>query len=550
MPKMRRDLFVRRVRLLPLLVLLFLCANGLASQTTNPPTIDLSRWSFEEEGIATLDGEWAFYWQELLEPSDFPVNPAENEEAPAMFYIPDIWNDHSVDGETLGGIGYATFRTTVLLPSGMRRGALRVPNASTAYRMWVNGALLSQSGEPGPSRAETVPRYRIRTVDFSAPTRSLDIVLQVANFHHRRGGMWKPIEIGTNDQIESKEAVEAAYDLLLIGSFFAMALYNILLYSGSERKHKGMLFLGLLFAVLTVRISVMGQMIVTRLVPEFPWGLQLRIEYVTAMLALFAITETLHAIYPSIIRRALRLTVAVFVAANALLIFTGPVLLYSRIVQPLVYTMIAFLLLESVLLLVALIRGRKHAAVGLGAAAITFLITLGETIHYQQVILSRDFAPLGFLITLIAGDSVNQTTAYLVSTGANLILVFFIANLLAVKGSRTLHAVYSIEEPQATILSNGRAGPLASEHLRQVLKYRFGLTKREAEVIERLADGQTNKEIAAQLFVSEATIKTHVHRILHKCRCGNRTEVGRLYFALQAGASDTDEDEEATQAES
>lgn len=545
---------------LSVVVVLLAPTGGAASSWIDQYTIDLSEWSFEEEGIATLDGEWSWYWGRLLEPSDFaavsgdgggPVARNTEINGDGGFLMPDIWNSHLVDGEALGGLGHATFRARVLLPDGMRRGALRIPNASTAYRLWANGVLLSRSGEPGTSRAETTPGYRIRTAVFTAPAGALDIVLQVSNFHHRRGGMWRPIELGTISQIESKDAVETAYDLLLIGSFFAMALYNVLLYAGSERKHRSMLFLGLLFGVLTLRISVMGQMIVTRLVPTFPWGAQLRIEYLTAMLALLAITETLHGIYPDIIGRRVRMTVALFVAANAALILFGPLLLYSRIVQPLVYTMIAFLLLESILLLVALLRGRRQAAVGLGAAAITFFITLGETIHYQQLILSRDFAPLGFLITLIAGESVNQTTAYLISTGTNLILVFVIANLLAVKGSRTLH---SVQAAGAAVSPGGAGAPdsappgaVPEPPRRQspgdayaLLNQRFGVTRREAEVIERVAHGQANKEIAAELFVSEATVKTHVHRVLHKCGCGNRTEIGRLFFELQAAAPPKD----------
>ena len=283
--------------------ILLLCLVGVvaASPSQDAAIIDLRDWSFEQDGIATLDGDWEFYWQQLLEPADFAaggagglpagdgVRPLEDSGRPAdhgegavatrdgLFSMPDIWNAHLVDGEGLGGLGFATFRVRVLLPPGMRRGDLRIPNASTAYRLWVNGAMLSQSGEPGVSREETTPRYRIRTAGFSAPSGALDLVLQVSNFHHRRGGMWRPIELGTVSQIESKDAVETAYDLLLIGSFFAMALYNVLLYGGSGKKHRSMLFLGLLFGVLSLRISVMGQMVATRLVPAFPWGLQLRI---------------------------------------------------------------------------------------------------------------------------------------------------------------------------------------------------------------------------------------------------------------------------------
>lgn len=50
------------------------------------------------------------------------------------------------------------------------------------------------------------------------------------------------------------------------------------------------------------------------------------------------------------------------------------------------------------------------------------------------------------------------------------------------------------------------------------------LTKRELEVLGYLANGESNKEIADHLFVSEETIKTHVSNILGKLGMTSRTQ--------------------------
>lgn len=50
------------------------------------------------------------------------------------------------------------------------------------------------------------------------------------------------------------------------------------------------------------------------------------------------------------------------------------------------------------------------------------------------------------------------------------------------------------------------------------------LSKRETEVLKEMAQGKTNKEIAAQLFVSEKTIKTHVSHIFNKLEVSDRTQ--------------------------
>jgi DNA-binding NarL/FixJ family response regulator len=54
------------------------------------------------------------------------------------------------------------------------------------------------------------------------------------------------------------------------------------------------------------------------------------------------------------------------------------------------------------------------------------------------------------------------------------------------------------------------------------------LTDRETEVLAGLGEGLSNAQIAARLFLSEATIKGYVSRMLDKLGCANRTQAGLL----------------------
>lgn len=53
----------------------------------------------------------------------------------------------------------------------------------------------------------------------------------------------------------------------------------------------------------------------------------------------------------------------------------------------------------------------------------------------------------------------------------------------------------------------------------------LGLTRRELQLVQMIARGLTNKEIAAQLNLSENTIKNHVHRMLRKLGAQDRIEM-------------------------
>ena len=70
-----------------------------------------------------------------------------------------------------------------------------------------------------------------------------------------------------------------------------------------------------------------------------------------------------------------------------------------------------------------------------------------------------------------------------------------------------------------------RRGPRA-----QTLANPLGLTGRQMEVLELLAQGMRNAEIAERLFLSPLTIKTHVARILDKLNLRDRIQAVVLAY--------------------
>jgi DNA-binding NarL/FixJ family response regulator len=76
------------------------------------------------------------------------------------------------------------------------------------------------------------------------------------------------------------------------------------------------------------------------------------------------------------------------------------------------------------------------------------------------------------------------------------------------------------------------------ENVREAIRAGLGLSNREAEIMELIASGRSNGEIARELFLSEKTVKNHVNHIYAKIGISNRGTA----IALWRGAGRTREE--------
>lgn len=58
----------------------------------------------------------------------------------------------------------------------------------------------------------------------------------------------------------------------------------------------------------------------------------------------------------------------------------------------------------------------------------------------------------------------------------------------------------------------------------------YNLTNKEFQIIQLVADGQNNKEIASQLFLSEGTVRNYISNILLKLNLRDRTQLACFYY--------------------
>lgn len=84
-----------------------------------------------------------------------------------------------------------------------------------------------------------------------------------------------------------------------------------------------------------------------------------------------------------------------------------------------------------------------------------------------------------------------------------------------------------------TVLGTGVSSLLAKTLGASAVERQEPLSDRELEVLKLVSQGRGNKEIAKELFISESTVKFHVHNICAKFHCSKRAEV--VHKATAAG---------------
>jgi DNA-binding CsgD family transcriptional regulator len=174
------------------------------------------------------------------------------------------------------------------------------------------------------------------------------------------------------------------------------------------------------------------------------------------------------------------------------------------------------------------------------AGAIPFVVlpTVDSMIHASRFYSLRaarelDWLAVALLSTLLFRVQSDNPDVIVIAAGE--------AFLAQASNRRALQQVFTetpavllAAEPNAAMVRNAAisatiAGfavtlPRASSGVGEVMRITEDLTTREVEVLRLMARGQTNKQVAAQLKISEHTAKFHVSSVLSKLGARTRTE--------------------------
>ncbi len=243
--------------------------SGDAS-TAGKGVLDLSDTVLRTDSIVTLNGEWEFYWNQLLEPEDFSGSTGIKPELTGYIKVPHVWTT-GLEGKKLPARGYATYRLKVRLGETDRILGLKTVNIRMASRAYVNGRAVLGSGMPASEPDLSSPGNTPQTAFFDVEGKDLEIIVQVDNHVYRNGGIIQSIYLGGQKAIVKKVYTSTALDVIVFSSLVMIACIHIITYLAAfirKRKEPILLTFSMICLALAIGSTGLGEKTMFQL---FPW---------------------------------------------------------------------------------------------------------------------------------------------------------------------------------------------------------------------------------------------------------------------------------------
>ncbi|MGH4140338.1 diguanylate cyclase [Clostridium sp.] len=375
--------------------------NRLASPNTSSNinsqkgVLELSNWDFNKDGYTSLNGQWEFYWQQLLSPNDF----ANSKPLPSYIDMPVEWNKYN---KTYNSSGYATYSLTIKLNEKYKNTLLgvSVPSMLSSYKLWINGDLFSSNGIVGTSSSSETPAAKPITSYFMNNNDSVHLVLQVSNYNFRNGGTWDKIYLGTQAQMASKREASIALEFFYFGVLLIMGLYHLWLYS-FRTNDTSKLYFGSLSIILSLRALIVGNNYFLTIYDNLSYNWALKLEYITFYAGVYFMLSYIYVIfkdnYSNIIRKGCKLLCVLFIAIT---IFISPLLaskflLYFQISTLLMIAHAAYIILKAC-------RRKKRRTLIMAVGCLVPIALSGMTVlKYLGLNHSNDYSLSGFFLLIL-----------------------------------------------------------------------------------------------------------------------------------------------------
>ena len=300
-------------------------AAGVSAKVENG-VLDLREIQQGDEFTVRMNGDWEFYFGTFI--YGIPGDILDTLTPDCYGKVPGYWSEYTVDGKRLPRFGYGTYRAVILLPRGYRdRMGFDMPVFDTSYEISVNGVTMARNGTPARSSVESIPAYEPLFFSYVPKSDTLELLIRVSNYEHRRGGFWMPMKTGTFHSIQSNFANKWFVSIAASGMLLASFLFFFIFYMLDRRDRKLLMF-AILLLCLALRPFLSAPYLAT-IIDIRNWELIIRGEYLILYFMITSGVWLAYLIYPTKWFRLFGLFIDIFFILGVAAVILLPVHLFT-----------------------------------------------------------------------------------------------------------------------------------------------------------------------------------------------------------------------------
>jgi len=360
--------------------------------------LDLRNWDFNQQGTVNLSGEWEFFWKQFIHSDGKNLKYSDYDSEIRL--MPDSWNGYVMDGVPVTADGFASYRVKILLKEKNQNLAFRLRDIGTAYKLFINGEIVTQVGTIGKDSESSIPAYFPHVTDFIPNSNELKLVLEISNYHDIKGGMRNVIELGLEDSLRQSIMDRTVFEAANVASIFIICFYHLGLFA-LRRKNKSPLYFGVFCLLVGLRTITSGERYIIHLIPNLEWHTLLRIEIFSYFLAVPFFILFAASLFPDESPVKLRKLCQNLGFGISLIALLTPFTIYSKFIYPYQLFTVGVSLLALYIVIRATLEKREGARLFLCGFIVLFICVINDILFDRGIIHTLFLVHFGVIVFIL-----------------------------------------------------------------------------------------------------------------------------------------------------
>lgn len=320
----------------PVLLAITIDSSGSADHFSRAKNgiMDLSEWNVQKDPILPLNGEWEFYWNQLLTPSDFHPAGGTAPELTGFLRVPSLWSGKEFGGKVLPVFGCATYR--LVLKNTPYCGVLGLKKANVRFssKVYVNGQELFADGKPAKDAASyesgNNPKFGFYYCDGS----NMEIIVQASNFDYIDSGIPSSFLMGEQSAMLKLQRKSELPGFSVLVTLLTIALLYFIFYICARicgRKASSLLAFAVFCFIIAIGNALTDQRPLVLLLPHISFESIFKMKDFFLSASLIAVTSVFYHTRRGIVSLRMFQIVSAIYCCHMLAVLLLPIYLYCKI---------------------------------------------------------------------------------------------------------------------------------------------------------------------------------------------------------------------------